>query len=574
MKKILIIIFLLVFNVVFAQKNIYSDLNVFGKTNAKDTIVVEKAIVFSDGSIQTIAGNGIINISDSLKAGITDSLLINTNALIVRTNGNVGIGTSSPNSRLDVLGSPGGIVGGFTAGQFQVTGSGTVEFSNSIITLHTGFNGNTQIAYWGSRSSGDNGITFQNRQNDILTFATNAIERVTIEAAGNMVLEKQLKIKGGTPGVNKILTSDVNGLATWEAPANVGNVVGPATSTNNALARFDLATGELIQNSLAILTDIGALSGLIQLTVDNIDINGNTISSTDLNGNINFSPNGTGDVIINSVLETVNGTNGTVGGFAAGNLMVRGSGTGINDNASISGHNSFGGNKQLWFLGSLSSSNDDVVFMNRQNTNLVLATNSITRVTIEDDGDVVFEKSIKIKGGVPDAGKVLTSDAVGFARWETVSVVGVTEANFFSATDSTTQTVAVANTFQTITFSTNDELDGWTHTAGTDAFTCNQTGKYRASVTMHLQKTGGVAALAEFRLTINGVPAGLGHTFVQDLIANNEIKLLTATNIVSLASGNVIRFEFTSNTTTTEIVLPVTTGANPVSIVAVFNRIQ
>lgn len=50
--------------------------------------------------------------------------------------------------------------------------------------------------------------------------------------------------------------------------ANVGgpsspNVVGPATSTDNALVRFDGATGKIIQNSLGILSDTGllALSG-------------------------------------------------------------------------------------------------------------------------------------------------------------------------------------------------------------------------------------------------------------------------------------------------------------------------
>lgn len=38
-----------------------------------------------------------------------------------------------------------------------------------------------------------------------------------------------------------------------------GDVVGPASSTDNALARFDGTTGKLIQNSLAILDDNGAL---------------------------------------------------------------------------------------------------------------------------------------------------------------------------------------------------------------------------------------------------------------------------------------------------------------------------
>jgi len=45
-----------------------------------------------------------------------------------------------------------------------------------------------------------------------------------------------------------------------------GDVFGPASATDNALARFDLATGKLIQNSVGILSDAGILSGLTQIT--------------------------------------------------------------------------------------------------------------------------------------------------------------------------------------------------------------------------------------------------------------------------------------------------------------------
>lgn len=42
--------------------------------------------------------------------------------------------------------------------------------------------------------------------------------------------------------------------------AGTGDVVGPASATDNALARFDLATGKLIQNSTATLSDAGLLT--------------------------------------------------------------------------------------------------------------------------------------------------------------------------------------------------------------------------------------------------------------------------------------------------------------------------
>jgi len=80
-----------------------------------------------------------------------------------------------------------------------------------------------------------------------------------------------------------------------------GDVVGPASATDNALVRFDGTTGKLIQNSVGILADTGELSGLTRLDVDNIRIDGNTISSTNANGDINLTPNGTGEVLLSYI---------------------------------------------------------------------------------------------------------------------------------------------------------------------------------------------------------------------------------------------------------------------------------
>ncbi len=51
---------------------------------------------------------------------------------------------------------------------------------------------------------------------------------------------------------------------------------------------------------ITIETD-GQLTGVLGLTVDNIDIDGNTISSTNTNGDINLTPDGTGNVILGTM---------------------------------------------------------------------------------------------------------------------------------------------------------------------------------------------------------------------------------------------------------------------------------
>ena len=75
-----------------------------------------------------------------------------------------------------------------------------------------------------------------------------------------------------------------------------GAVSGPGSSTDNALTRWDGTAGNLLQNSLVILDDVGVMSGLTQLTVDNLRLDGNTLSSQDTNGNILIDPDGTGFV--------------------------------------------------------------------------------------------------------------------------------------------------------------------------------------------------------------------------------------------------------------------------------------
>lgn len=89
-------------------------------------------------------------------------------------------------------------------------------------------------------------------------------------------------------------TKFLRGDATWVTIAAGGDVTGPGSSTDEAFARFDGLTGKIIQNSVATLTDAGVASGFTQLNVDNLRLDGNTLSSTDTNGNLVLDADGTG----------------------------------------------------------------------------------------------------------------------------------------------------------------------------------------------------------------------------------------------------------------------------------------
>lgn len=71
-----------------------------------------------------------------------------------------------------------------------------------------------------------------------------------------------------------------------------------ASSTDNAVARFDSTTGALLQNSNVIISDTDVVSGITQLDVDGLRLDSNTLSTTNLVP-LTLEPNGLSYVDIN-----------------------------------------------------------------------------------------------------------------------------------------------------------------------------------------------------------------------------------------------------------------------------------
>ena len=99
-------------------------------------------------------------------------------------------------------------------------------------------------------------------------------------------------------------TDDSNNIKTVTAQSiadlSATGVTGPGSSTDNAIARWDGTGGTAIQDSLVTVNDSGTISGVTRLNVDNLRIDGNSITSQDSNGNINLTPNGTGEVSVDA----------------------------------------------------------------------------------------------------------------------------------------------------------------------------------------------------------------------------------------------------------------------------------
>lgn len=150
------------------------------------------------------------------------------------------------------------------------------------------------------------------------------------------------------------------------AGGGTGDVVGPASATDNAIVRFDSTTGKLVQNSAVTVADTtgdlqwegatadtfegnftiadptadwtwawgaaGDLVGAGSLSIDNLKLDANTISTTNANGDLVLDPNGSGAVVLpqsTAFFLNVTGSDGgtginsggTINGIAAGGAI-------------------------------------------------------------------------------------------------------------------------------------------------------------------------------------------------------------------------------------------------------------
>jgi hypothetical protein len=185
----------------------------------------------------------------------SDRAATNGNVMTVTNNGNVGIGTSTPGAKLDIVGNDARINGltvGRWGGNSQNTTVGAGAFPNNTAGYY-----NTAIWQWAGyyNTTGiANTTLWYNAGYNITTWSNNiAIWYITMvpsntasnqlnignwiygdngnigigvtSASAKLEIAGQIKITGGSPGSGKILVSDATGLASWQSSV-------PASSVN------------------------------------------------------------------------------------------------------------------------------------------------------------------------------------------------------------------------------------------------------------------------------------------------------------------------------------------------------
>lgn len=141
----------------------------------------------------------------------------------------------------------------------------------------------------------------------------------------------------------------------------LGDVVGPASATDNALARFDTTTGKLIQNSVGVLSDAGVLTGLTGLTSS-----GNVTLSALTSGRVPYAS--TGGLLTDSANLLFDGTTLTANALTVSNAVTLSGGT-ANGVAYLNGSKVLTSGSALTFNGTSLSLNTGGSFVGDTYTN-------------------------------------------------------------------------------------------------------------------------------------------------------------------------------------------------------------
>ena len=283
-------------------------------------------------SIVAVGGEYFANLADHAPGTLTASSAIVTDA----------------NSKINVLNVDNITINGNTISSTDTNGniildpngSGVVSVNNSKISNVTdpaAAQDAATKAYVDAQNTaqvlsitGDTGSDDIDLDDEVLDFEGDTHITATVSANKVTISHDTSGVTAGTYGSQTqipSLTIDADGHVTSAAVIAVATTLNTAadagTGTIDLLTQTATLSGgtnihtEAAAQGLIVHMDSDVL-GLSRLTVDNLDLNGNTITSTNTNGDINITPNGTGTVVMDNIVITGN----TISTNSGNNTMV------------------------------------------------------------------------------------------------------------------------------------------------------------------------------------------------------------------------------------------------------------
>ena len=256
----------------------------------QDTKITAESAAGEDEDVLTFSAGGTAMASfDANSADFASGTVVNvTNQLNVdniRIDGNA---ITSTNSNGDITISP--------------NGTGNVSIGSDSLLIESAANETATVGIYAGEAAAallvmsaddgdDNGDdwTFTSNTNNTLSIGND----ISGSLVSQIVLTPNATVASSTTAIVGKLT--VAGTTTFAGAVNMGSQA--TTNVNIDSGAIDAVT-------------IGTNSAVTDLRVDNLKLDGNDISSTDSNGNVTLTPNGTGNVVLNTDTLSISGVEG------------------------------------------------------------------------------------------------------------------------------------------------------------------------------------------------------------------------------------------------------------------------
>ncbi len=215
--------------------------------------------------------------------------------MVINQDGNVGIGTSSPDSIFHIKANIAGSVGSHSAGQLIIQNPADDVTSNVVITAYESDgdgNPDQQLWYLGSSSSSNSNIILLNRRNALLQFGTSSTARMTILGNGDVGIgttspTHKLNVVGSVNITLSLIANEVNATRFNGSYFGDGSqLTGISTFNSTYATAYYLKS---IVNSI-VLGNKTSIFGALNLNITEVKQFANNMLSgnlTSINSNIN-----------------------------------------------------------------------------------------------------------------------------------------------------------------------------------------------------------------------------------------------------------------------------------------------